>query len=83
MTAYDELMRGEDGTGLKFEVYEDKADQWRWRLRNARGEIIAVSGDSHRQAQHCETEIMLVRMSKNASIDGGTGLEEILKTHFG
>jgi uncharacterized protein YegP (UPF0339 family) len=78
MSAYDELLQGEDGSGLTFEIYEDKAKEWRWRLLNSRSEIIAVSGEGHPQAQNCETEIILVKLSEKATIKGRTGLAEIL-----
>nr|WP_276278010.1 HVO_2922 family protein [Halomicroarcula sp. SYNS111] len=30
-----------------FELYEDSADDWRWRLRHANGNIIADSGEGY------------------------------------
>ena len=30
-----------------FEIYEDAADEWRWRLRHRNGNIIADSGDGY------------------------------------
>nr|WP_276410933.1 HVO_2922 family protein [Halomicroarcula sp. XH51] len=30
-----------------FELYTDTADQWRWRLRHANGNIIADSGEGY------------------------------------
>jgi uncharacterized protein YegP (UPF0339 family) len=30
-----------------FEVYEDAADEWRWRLRHRNGNIIADSGEGY------------------------------------
>lgn len=32
--------------GAKFEIFEDKADEWRWRLRDGNGEKVATSGES-------------------------------------
>ena len=30
-----------------FEVYKDKADEWRWRLRHRNGNILADSGEGY------------------------------------
>ncbi|GGN97047.1 YegP family protein [Halomicroarcula sp. S1AR25-4] len=30
-----------------FELYTDKSDQWRWRLRHSNGNIIADSGEGY------------------------------------
>ncbi|WP_276273733.1 YegP family protein [Haloarcula litorea] len=30
-----------------FEIYEDSADEWRWRLRHRNGEIVADSGEGY------------------------------------
>jgi large subunit ribosomal protein L21 len=39
LTADDEA---EDKTSKGFEIYEDKAGKWRWRLRAANGELLAI-----------------------------------------
>jgi uncharacterized protein YegP (UPF0339 family) len=31
----------------KFEVYQDAADEWRWRLIAANGQIVATSGEGY------------------------------------
>lgn len=31
----------------RFEVYQDKADEWRWRLRHRNGNIIATGGEGY------------------------------------
>ena len=33
--------------GLTFEVYKDRADEFRWRLKAGNGAIIGVSGDGY------------------------------------
>lgn len=30
----------------KFEVFQDKAKKWRWRLKAGNGQIVATSGES-------------------------------------
>ena len=31
---------------MKFEVYQDKKGEWRWRLKHANGNILATSSES-------------------------------------
>ena len=45
----------------KFEVYKDKAGEWRWRLRASNGKIIADSGEGYINKQDCEYGIGLVK----------------------
>jgi len=33
----------------RFEVFRDRADEWRWRLRHRNGNIIATSGEGYTQ----------------------------------
>lgn len=47
-----------------FEIYEDKADQWRWRLVHSNGNIIADSGEGYASRQKCEQGLESVK--KNA-----------------
>ena len=35
----------------RFEVYQDRTGEWRWRLRAGNGRIVADSGESYRQRQ--------------------------------
>jgi uncharacterized protein YegP (UPF0339 family) len=44
-----------------FEIYTDKRGQYRWRLRRAGGEIVAVSGQGFVQRKDCEAELTWVR----------------------
>lgn len=44
-----------------FEVYKDKAGEWRWRLRTPSGEIIADSGEGYKRRVGCLGEIELVK----------------------
>lgn len=42
---------GEDGSGGVFEVYEDNAGKWRWRLLHENGNIIADCGGGYSSKQ--------------------------------
>lgn len=44
-----------------FEVYEDRAEQWRWRLVHANGNIIADSGEGYASRQKCEQGLESVK----------------------
>ena len=44
----------------KFQLYKDKAGEWRWRLRANNGRIIADSGEGYTKKQGCLHGIELV-----------------------
>ena len=48
-----------------FQVYEDNAEQWRWRLRHQNSNIIADSGEGYASKQKAKQGLESVR--KNAS----------------
>ncbi len=45
------------GKGTKFVVYHDLGGGYRWRLRSATGETLAVSGSAHPRKEACEGEL--------------------------
>jgi uncharacterized protein len=38
---------------MKFEVYQDKRGEWRWRLRVRNGKVIADSGEGYKRRASC------------------------------
>lgn len=46
-----------------FELYEDQADDWRWRLRHENGNIIADSGEGYASKQKAKQGIESVRQN--------------------
>ncbi len=46
---------------MKFEIYKDKAGEWRWRLRSRNHEIIAVSSESYKRKETALASIDLVQ----------------------
>ncbi|MEF8829927.1 MAG: HVO_2922 family protein [Halobacteriales archaeon] len=44
-----------------FEVYQDRADKWRWRLVHDNGNIIADGGEGYATRQKCEQGIASVK----------------------
>ncbi|MDT3434096.1 DUF1508 domain-containing protein [Haloarcula sp. 1CSR25-25] len=54
-----------------FEVYEDKGNEWRWRLRHRNGEIIADSGEGYTERNKAVAAIERVkRHAPGATEDG-------------
>jgi len=47
--------------GATFEVYRDRADEWRWRLVARNGRIIADSGEGYTSKQGAERGIESVK----------------------
>jgi uncharacterized protein YegP (UPF0339 family) len=47
-----------------FEVYEDEAEEWRWRLRHRNGKIVADGGEGYAERTGCQDAIESVK--KNA-----------------
>jgi uncharacterized protein YegP (UPF0339 family) len=60
--AMEESADEEDESGAKYELYEDNAGQWRWRLVAPNGLIIADSGQGYADRRDAESGIGKVRM---------------------
>jgi uncharacterized protein len=53
----------------KFEIYKDKAGDFRWRFISSNGRIIAVSSEGYSKRLNCEHGIELIKTDgKKASI---------------
>lgn len=56
----------------KFEMYQDKAGEWRWRLKSGNGQQIASSGEGYSSKSACENGINAVkRDAPNADVVAG------------
>ncbi len=42
----------------RFDVYQDKSGQWRWRLLAGNGRIVADSGESYTRLRDAERAVM-------------------------
>jgi len=49
-------------------MYQDKAEEWRWKLKAANGESIANSGEGYKNKSDCEHGIDLVKSSADAPV---------------
>ena len=52
---------GDDGSGAIFEVYEDSAENWRWRLLHDNGNIIADCGGGYSSKQKAKQGLESVK----------------------
>jgi large subunit ribosomal protein L21 len=70
---HHEVTIAEDGTetvsSKGFEVYEDKAGQWRWRLRAANGELLAVSEQGFKTKSGVARSLGSVRKNVAEAVD--------------
>jgi uncharacterized protein YegP (UPF0339 family) len=58
---------------LKFEVYEDKANEYRWRLKATNGQIVAASSEGYKAKADCEHAIELIKKgAAQAEVDDNT-----------
>ena len=49
------------GRVLKFETYQDKQKQHRWRLKATNGQVIATSGQGYKDKRDCENAIDVIK----------------------
>lgn len=54
---------------MKYEYYKDKREEWRWRLKAANGQTIAVSGEGYVNKADALHGIDLVKSSSHASVE--------------
>ena len=48
-------------TRYEFEVYEDKAKAYRWRLKASNGQVVAASSEGYKAKADCEKAIDLIK----------------------
>jgi uncharacterized protein YegP (UPF0339 family) len=59
-------------TRLKFESYEDRAKEYRWRLKATNGQIIATSGQGYKDERSCDHAIDVIKKgAEKAKIEDG------------
>jgi uncharacterized protein YegP (UPF0339 family) len=46
---------------LTFEVYKDKANEYRWRLKAANGQVVAAASEGYKAKADCEEAIDLLK----------------------
>ncbi len=53
--------RADDPPKLKFEVYQDKAGEYRWRLKAGNGEVLATPGQGYKEKSGLNNGIEAVK----------------------
>ena len=53
---------------MKYVVYKDQVDEWRWQLVADNGQIIATSGEGYVRKRDCLHGIDLVKTSNDARV---------------
>jgi uncharacterized protein len=53
---------------MQFELYKDKADEFRWRLRHANGNILATSSEGYKAKASAKKCIENVQNSASAEV---------------
>ena len=53
---------------MYYRMYKDARQEWRWTLRAANHEPIAVSSESYKNKEDCRHSITLVKQSVDAPI---------------
>jgi len=55
---------------LKFEIYQDARDEWRWRLKIKNGKTIADSGEGYKNQTDCVAMVNKIKThAKDAGVD--------------
>jgi uncharacterized protein YegP (UPF0339 family) len=49
------------GGNLKFEMYQDKSKEYRWRLKAANGEILGTSGQGYKAKADCKNGVERIK----------------------
>jgi uncharacterized protein YegP (UPF0339 family) len=55
--------KDKDAGKLKFELYKDKADEYRWRLKAANGAVLATPGQGYKDKADAKNGIEVVKRS--------------------
>ena len=53
---------------MKFEIYRDNRNEWRWRLKAANGRKIASSGEGYVNRSDCRHAVDLVKSAHKAPV---------------
>jgi uncharacterized protein YegP (UPF0339 family) len=67
------LCRAEDGLaqgkkGLRFEVYKDSADEFRWRLKGSDDKVLATGGQAYKAKASCLNGVKLMQKEANGKL---------------
>ena len=61
---------GKEKRAMTFEVYKDKSEEFRWRLKAANGNIMATCGQGYKDKADCMSAIKSIQAgAANAKVD--------------
>lgn len=60
---------GAKGAKSKFEVYQDAKEEYRWRLKAANGQVVAVSSEGYTAKAGCEKSLALAKKVGKAPVE--------------
>lgn len=58
---------------MKFELYKDSQEQWRWRLKANNHRVVAVSGEGYHNLRDCKRGI---EITQEASLQTSVTIEK-------
>lgn len=66
----EKFMTGEKtgSTQLRFRIYKDSRNQFRWRLLARNRKVIADSGESYKEKRNCMKAINLIRVNGSYAV---------------
>ena len=71
-------------TLARFEVFRDRRDEWRWRLRHRNGNVIATSGEGYTRKHNAQKGLeSVVRNAPDAEITDDSGREHSQREESG
>jgi uncharacterized protein YegP (UPF0339 family) len=53
---------------MKFEIYKDEFNEWRWRLKARNGKIVADSAEGYKRKSVCANGIKFLQSADRARI---------------
>src|SRR5262249_50490237 len=56
-----------DERGMTFEIYKDRKEEFRWRLKAANGNIMATSGEGYKAKEDCKKGIEAIQKGAAAA----------------
>jgi len=56
-----QLLAAQDAGKLTFELYKDNAQEFRWRLKSANGQILATSGQGYKAKADCQKGVQRIK----------------------
>ncbi len=74
--------RAQDGSKVKFELYKDAKQEFRWRLKGTNGEVLATCGQGYKAIAACQRGIEIVQEAGGAKAKTSFEVYEDAKKEF-